>query len=771
MPLIQDILDQVGGKSLFSNFDFQSGFHQIEVEKEHQERTAFITFCGLFEYLRMPFGVCGGPNTFQRVMEAIRRQLSAAFLVYLDDVILASDNESEHLKDIERLLVVLEDNGLKLRIDKCAFGKSEVRYLGFLISAAGIRPDPKNVALVKNFEKPRTLTQVRSFIGAVSYFRRFVPHFAEIMAPFYALTKGQQTGNESIEKNWKQEHEISFELIKSKLTSAPTLAPPKMRQPFTLETDASKVAIAACLLQKDSDGLEHPIGYASRKLNKHEAKYASCEMEALAIVFGLKEFRAYLEGAEESIVRTDNSALCSLMRRRDLQGRLAKYQLSIMEYNIRIVHRSGKSNTFCDYASRYPGEKVNSIDTELSTNISLKEVIKEQKNSTFCRKIFEELISNKANKNEEIKKQIAPFTTWNGALYKKEPLRLIIPYTLREKIVKIFHDAPLEGGHLGTRKTLEKIKGRFYWEGMNSDIKRYIKACIPCQQRKTMGYKHEPLHPIPIPNYPFERIQADICGPLPITEGGKRYIFCAIDAFSKWLICVPTSDQTALTITNAFIDQVVSKYGIPRIVITDNGRQFTSRIFNDLQRIYGFEHRTTTTYRPQTNGLTERQNRTVAQMLSNYVDKNGKNWDLFLQLVIFAYNSSVQESTQYSAFEVLFGRAPIVPLDLSLELPNGHEVVIGGKFPEYIQEHAKKLSEIWQNVKVETEKAQERQKEFCDTDRKAEETKLTVGELVLIKNERPKHKFDKKWLGPFRILSIKRPNVTLMNLENNKILF
>ena len=242
-----------------------------------------------------------------------------------------------------------------------------------------------------------------------------------------------------------------------------------MGRPFILETDASKVAIAACLLQLGLDELEHPIGYASRKMNKHEAKYASCEMEALAIVFGLKEFRAYLEGAAESVVRTDNSALCSLFRRKDLSGRLAKYQLCIQEFNIKIVHRSGKSNKFCDYVSRYPSgsgiEQINAIEGIPKKEISISEIIKEQKNNKFCKQIFEALTTkNQESIDEEIKKEIEFYTVWNGALYLKDPLRLLIPYTVRLGILEIFHTSPLEGGHLGTKKTLEKIKSRFYWD-------------------------------------------------------------------------------------------------------------------------------------------------------------------------------------------------------------------------------------------------------------------------------------------------------------------
>lgn len=165
LPLIQDIVDLIGGKNIFSTFDFQAGFHQLDMEPEHVERTAFATFCGFYEFLRMPFGVCGGPSSFQKMMEQLRQELSASFFVYIDDVILASLDEKEHIYDIENFLIVLINKGLKLKMEKCMFGKAEIRYLGFLIGQSGVRPDPKNIAVVQAFQVPKSLTELRSFIG------------------------------------------------------------------------------------------------------------------------------------------------------------------------------------------------------------------------------------------------------------------------------------------------------------------------------------------------------------------------------------------------------------------------------------------------------------------------------------------------------------------------------------------------------------------------------------------------------------------------------
>ena len=389
--------------------------------------------------------------------------------------------EKEHIEDIEKFLKVLIKNGLKLKMEKCCFGKPEIKYLGFIIGQAGIRPDPHNIATVKKFGTPKTITELRSLIGAVSYFRRFIKNFASIMYPLYELTKKE----EYTIKNWDTNHQQALETITQKLSSAPVLAPPKFGKSFIIETDASKIALGAFLLQEGTDGLEHPVAFASRKLNKFESKYPSVEMEALGIVFALKEFRAYIEGSELTVVRTDNSALCSLFKRKDLTGRLAKYQLVVQEYNIKIEYRKGKTNKFCDYISRYI--TINAVQTE--NIISLAEIIKEQKQVRKVCELYDAITNNIFPSNEvkrkEIENEMENFTVINDAVHRRNPIRLFIPYVLRSRLINSIHCCPLVGGHLGIKKTLAKILPRFWWDGINFDVKKIIMGCKKCQQRKT----------------------------------------------------------------------------------------------------------------------------------------------------------------------------------------------------------------------------------------------------------------------------------------------
>jgi len=820
LPLISDILDRVGGKSIFTCFDFMSGFHQIGIEPDHIERTAFATFCGIYEFLRMPFGLCGAPCTFMKVMECLRKELSAAFLVYIDDVILASLNENEHLKDIEKFLKVLIKYNLKLKLEKCSFGKSEIKYLGFLISAQGIRPDPKNIAAVQRFEPPKTLTELRSFIGAVSYFRRFIKGFAEIMAPLHELTKI----GEGIEKNWKSEHQKTFENIKNKLIKAPVLASPNFKKSFIVETDASKIAIAGCLLQKNEDG-EHPITFISKKLTQNEQKFTTAELEALAIVYSLDQFRPYIEGTGTTLIRTDNSVACALMRKKDLVGRMAKYQLAVQAHDIKIEHRSGKTNKFCDHLSRYPAQEEELIeyncqvctiresikpdwekflktveenipenqDFELPkefyspqkwkkvTNDEIRnELSKDRNYLEIIQKLQKENIPENENDQEnflaENEKLHESYSIIDGILYKwlenkeeKLPV-IVVPYILRERIIRECHEDELIGGHLGIMKTLEKIRKRFWWKRIIPDTKNFVTACIKCQQRKSIPkiVHKEPIYPIEIPTEPFHRIHMDILGPLPETAEGFKYILSITDAFSKWLIAVPMINQTAISVSQAFVDNLITKFGCPKVVITDNGRQFISKIFEDLSKIYGFKHKKTTTYHPQSNGAVERMNRVIADMMYNYVNIKGTDWASHLQHISFAYNSSIHASSGQTPYFILFARDPITPIDLRLKGTEIGEREI--EISEYLQNKRKIVSEVWESVKESLGKSQISQKKFADAERR--EHNFEIFELVLIQidHHAPEnyHKFRQKWSGPFRIIKVETPVLTLEEVGNKE---
>nr|CAD2147159.1 unnamed protein product [Meloidogyne enterolobii] len=755
LPRIQDLLDSAMGKQIFSVFDLSAGFHQIRLAKGHEERSAFICHCGLFEYLRVPFGLSGAPTTFQKAMEEVRQACSRSFLVYLDDCILGSEDERSHLNDLQAFLQTMKEAGLKLKPEKCKVGQAEIRYLGHLISAKGIRIDPKDLEPIMQLKKPNTLTELRSLIGMLSYFRKFTPNFAETMGPIYELTKKENT------KEWGEIHENALEAMKKMLTSAPVLAPPKLGKPFIVETDASIVAIAGCLLQlNNKDENLHPIAYFSRKLNKHERRYAVVELEALAIVASLKNFRPYLEGAGKSTVITDNSALTSLFRRKDLEGRLAKYQISIMAYDVDIIYRPGKKNHFCDHLSRFIDhgnlernqKEINLV--KIAKKITAEEMLQAQNEDKYIQEIKEKLGENKENEK---------WREWRDIIWLKDKgeLKILVPESIRKRLMTEYHQDPIQGGHLGEKRTLEKIKRSMFWDKMSEEISSFVKNCDACQRRKIIGLHQskEPICPIEPAGRPFQRVHVDLMGPLPMAKSGYKYILMIVDSFSKMMIPVPLREQLAGTVMEAIITHLITKFGVPECLVSDQGTQFLSTIFKDVSELFGIKLQTTTPYHQSANGQCERYNRTLADMISTTT--RGKDWPQTLPLLAFAYNTSINSQVGETPFFIAHGWNARLPSENALNKPEKEYE----NMTIYARELKERMREAHNRVKnkldLNVEKMKRLQKSIKTID-------WNEGDLVLVKREEKGTKFDFKFRGPLQIIRVEKPNLVLEDPESGE---
>ncbi|EYC04035.1 hypothetical protein Y032_0090g2380 [Ancylostoma ceylanicum] len=277
IPNIQEILDIACGKTFYTTLDFKSGFYQIPVEESHRERTAFQCFLGLYQFITMPMGLKGAPGTFQKISNSLIRELRSCTFAYIDDIVTCADDFDQHVRDVRELFSRIRSFGMKLRIDKCVFAAKEVEYLGVLISKNGSRINPKRIASITKYPVPKTVSDVKSFLGAASYFRRYIPNFAKIANPLTGLTR-----KESNRFIWRTEQQKAFEELKQKLISAPVLAAPRIGQPYEIHTDASTKAVAGTLLQLNpKTNSLHPIAFASRCLNKHERNYSIIELEAM----------------------------------------------------------------------------------------------------------------------------------------------------------------------------------------------------------------------------------------------------------------------------------------------------------------------------------------------------------------------------------------------------------------------------------------------------------------------------------------------------------
>lgn len=309
LPAVTDIIDSIVGKKVFTICDFQSGFWQVPVHEDDIYKTAFACFCGTYAFRRCPQGISNSPSAYQAIMESLRRKCRANLWIYVDDIVIASETIDEHLRDIDEVLGMIAEFGMKLRIDKTVFCSPKIKFLGFIISEKGIEVNPDKMKAIREYPRPETATACKSFLGMTSYFRRFIPNYARIAQPMYNASSkpGKIVWNESLEK--------SFEMLKEKLMTPPVLAPPRLNEQFFLETDGSLVGIAACLTQLDKDGNPRPIGFESRLLTKYEKNYVAIELEALAIVYGVQKFKAYIANASTTII-TDHAPLTTLFTKK-----------------------------------------------------------------------------------------------------------------------------------------------------------------------------------------------------------------------------------------------------------------------------------------------------------------------------------------------------------------------------------------------------------------------------------------------------------------------
>ena len=354
LPKIRECLDCLGNAKWFSTLDLQSGYHQIEVKESDSPKTAFVSSRGgLYEFVTLPFGLCGAPATFQRCMELVFRNLTwKTVIVYMDDVIVFAPTFSTHLERLEEALRRISDAGLKLNPNKCHFFKQKVSFLGHVITPEGVMTDPVKVEVIQNWKTPKNLTEVRSFLGLCSYYRRFICGYATIASPLHDLMKA---GADFV---WTEECEAAFGALKASLTGDNVMAYPCDEGLYIVDTDASNTAVGATLSQlqwceKTQKEEERPIAYASKSLTKTQRRYCVSGRELLAVVAFIWEFRHYLLG-REFVVRTDHSALRWLLSFKEPENQVARWLEILSQFNFKIVHRSGVKHQNADSLSRIP---------------------------------------------------------------------------------------------------------------------------------------------------------------------------------------------------------------------------------------------------------------------------------------------------------------------------------------------------------------------------------------------------------------------------------
>jgi hypothetical protein len=725
IPLIADLFDRLHGAKVFSKLDLRKGYYQVRIAEGDEPKTAIITRYGSFEFLVMPFGLTNAPATFCTLMQRVLAEFIDKFVVvYLDDIVVYSNSMKEHEGHLRLVFKALRANNLYVKEEKCSFGLDEVSFLGHVVGNGKIQMDPQKIKAIVEWETPSKTTELRSFLGLVNYYRRFIEGHSALAAPLTDLLKKGRTWS------WTPKCQLAFEALKDAVTKEPVLALPNFAKPFEVHADASDFAIGGVLMQEG-----HPIAYESRKLNDVERRWPTHEKEMLAVVHCLRVWEHYLKAATPFKIKTDNRAVSYHQTQKKLSSKQARWMDYLAEFRYDLEYSPGKMNVVADALSR------KSIVAPIASvpEGQLLERIKEGMEHDQQAQTFKELA---------VQGRTARFWFEDGVLYTKGQ-RIYIPAwgRLRRDILKECHDSRY-AGHPGTHRTLSLVQERFYWPRLRDDVEAYVRTCLVCQQDKV---ENQPpaglLQPLQIPEKPWEGVSMDFIVGLPKSEGCTS-ILVVVDRLSKYAEFIPAPKECTAEVTaKLFMRHVVKYWGLPASIVSDRDSRFTGRFWTELFRLLGTALNMSTTMHPQTDGQTERINNILEVYLRHYVTVSQKEWARLLDIAQFSYNLQKNESTGRSPFEIILGFQPTTPKDIV----TGYK---GASPPAY--RFAKDWQERTDIAKLYLERAARRNKKWAD--RKRTFRTFNEGDQVLVKlyqhgRVRGTHKgLMRRYEGPFTVL-------------------
>lgn len=778
LPRIEESLDALTGARWFSTMDLASGYNQVPVTESDRQKTAFCTPFGLFEWNRMPFGLCNAPSTFQRLMQRIfGDQQCQSLLLYLDDIVVFSSTVQQHLERLDVVLGRLQREGLKAKLSKCSFFQREVHYLGHVISDQGVATDPSKIEVVANWPTPTMATELRSFLGFASYYRRFVEGFAQLAAPLHRRV-AELTGKRSKKKavqipagSWTAECQQSFEALKVKLTSAPVLAYADFSLPFVLEIDASHCGLGAVLSQ-EQEGKLRPIAYASRGLRPTErnmSNYSSMKLELLGLKWAMTEkFREYLLG-HKCIVYTDNNPLSHLDSAK-LGAVEQRWAAQLASFDFELKYRSGKSNQNADALSRQPRPSQPEVlpiapgtllPRPLQQALHVEQTQVTQSTVTVfpyyapadlhalqqANPVSQEFMTfwqrkERPNHNERLglsPSALALLGQWDrlveldGLLYRRvfrpdgggAVYQLLLPKAMVKDVLTQVHQ---EHGHQGVERTLALVRSRCYWPGMSREVAEWCRACERCQVAKDNQPGARSFMGHLLAARPNELVAIDYTLLEP-TSSGLENVLVMTDVFSKYTLAVPTRDQHASTVAQVLVTEWFAKFGVPARIHSDQGRNFESTLIQQLCSFYGIVKSRTTPYHPAGNGQCERFNRTLHNLLRTLPTSRKRDWNVCLPQVLYAYNTTPHQSTGESPFFLMFGQEPRLPVDFLL---GRVQDPVAGTVHEWVREHQTRLQIAFEGARERLKISAERRK--AHHDQHVREEPLKEGQLMLIRD-------------------------------------
>ena len=793
LPSIDDILGNLRGCTFFTTLDMRSGFHQIPLSEEASRKCAFSCHAGKFKFNVLPFGLSNAPGIFQDTMRRLLQGMETFSAAYMDDVLIySSGNLEDHLHKVQPVIDRIVKHKLKLKIQKCQWALEKIEYLGFVVSKNGVSPQPDKVKAIRALKPPTTVKQTRSFLGMCSFYRRFIPNFAEISRPLIELTR------KYARFHWSPECEKAFLQIKHQLTVVPLLAFPDTGKPYTLFTDASDSSIGACLCQ-EGEGEQwlpnvpnlKPIVFLSHKLSDTQRKsYSVTEKELFAIYYSVQKLRHYLEGAKFTIL-TDHRPLEHLFTAQHTNKRCMRWALAIRSHNCEIQYLKGEDNTVADLLSRSPpsdsiaddlsdpeeGFEVNAVintnefnpaeeavaDESINEQVRTPspnnfDILEQQLEDPIIQDIKKKLLNNTAKKEIFRRHVVKDNVLYFVSQPEDNPrLRLYVPEQLKSKVLKHYHERL---GHAGNNRMFKTISDKYYWKSLYADVCNHVQSCITCKTRN-LTQQTAPVEETATPSGPMVHVQIDLSGPFRTSLSNNRYILSILDTYSGWLEAWPIPDKSADTVLQCFMDNFIPRFGCPFIVTSDNGGEFLNSKFSDAMKSLNIKHITTSVYNPRGNGGCERSHQTLNDIISK-TQSHPETWDLAINQALMAMRASVSRTSNKSPHELLFHRPMALPLD-NLLIPrcktNSEDFHV-----ITLQNMHQNFTEVLRQIR----KAKKQRTKIANKNKK--EVSFEVGDNVFVKNNRKESKLDKSWI-PNNVVVEKTGSLSykVLNLLSKKI--
>ncbi len=788
LPLVTETLQRLSKAKIFTKLDIRQAFHRIRIDPASEDLTTFRTRYGTYKYKVMPFGLTNAPATYQRYMNDVLFDFLDDFCTaYVDDILIYSDNLEEHEKQVIKVLTRLREAGLQVDIDKSEFSVTTTKYLGFIISTDGIRVDPSKVQCIKDWKQPTTVKGIQAFLGFCNFYRRFIQEYGRVARPLTLLTRKDAVFD------WTTACAQAFQKLKDALLSSPVLRYFTYGKEHKLETDASDGVIAAIMSERDEDSdLWHPVAFFSKTMAPAECNYPIHDKEMLAIVRAFEEWQSELISHDSKVpVYSDHRALEYFMTTKQLSARQVRWAEFLSQFHFEIAFRAGKQN-----------EKADAL-TRREQDVKAQEaVMKESRYQTFLQpeqihpsvqkdlelelsplsveplSLTDQILSDNRQVTELEPKRILARTekedTWtlkDGLLFKYG--KLIVPDTryqgkpTRTALVKEVH-AQTSMAHPGEFKTLQALKQRYYWDGMSTAVKRYIRNCHACK-RSTVPRDKTPglLQPLSIPERPWQHITMDFTE-FPMSRNGYDMAVVFVCRLSKRTVTIPCHKTvTARDTATIFVKHVYRIWGPPDSIVSDRGPQFISDFWEEFTKELGIKLKLSTANHPQSDGQTEVVNQYIKQRLRPFVNYYQDNWDELLPILDFAQATLTHEATGQSPVMTEMGYEPRTSFDW--KEPVKADSAKERLNREEAQVRVRLIHEAWQRAQEGVGRAQTRY--AAQANKKRRLIDFDKGDMVYVKTKdwnmhRPSRKLSEQNAGPFEILE-KRGNAFVLQLPDS----